>query len=150
MPIYEYFCADCRARVSVFFRTFAEASDDAARCPTCQGAHLRRLVSRVAVLKSEESRMESLADASLMSGLESEDPRALASFMRRMSGEMGEPLDAEMTEVLDRLDAGESPESIDAAFPDMSGDGDMGGMDMGGLGGGMGADFGSALGGDDL
>jgi hypothetical protein len=67
-----------------------------------------------------------------------------------MSGEMGEPLDAEMTEVLDRLDAGESPESIDAAFPDMSGDGDMGGMDMGGLGGGMGADFGSALGGDDL
>lgn len=156
MPIYEYFCADCRARVSVFFRTFSEASDDAARCPTCQGARLRRLVSRVAVLKSEESRMESLADASLMSGLESEDPRALASFMRRMSGEMGEPLDAEMTEVLDRLDAGESPESIDAAFPDMGGDGGMGGMggmgmggmDMGGLGmgGGMDADFG----GDDL
>ena len=142
MPIYEYVCADCRKRVSVFFRTISEASDAAARCPECNGARLRRLVSRVAVLKSEESRLDGLTDASLMSGLESEDPRALASFMRRMSGEMGEPLDAEMTEVLDRLEAGESPESIDAAFPDMGGDGGMEGgmggvmeMGMGGLGG---------------
>ncbi len=26
MPIYEYFCYDCRKRVSVFFRTFSEAT----------------------------------------------------------------------------------------------------------------------------
>jgi putative FmdB family regulatory protein len=139
MPIYEYFCVDCRKRVNVFFRTISEASDEAARCPNCEGAHLRRLVSRVAVLKSEESRLDNLADPSLMSGLESEDPRALASFMRRMSGEMGEPLDAEMSEVIDRLEAGESPESIDQAFPDMGGEADMGMADMG-MGGGFGGD----------
>jgi putative FmdB family regulatory protein len=141
MPIYEYFCGDCRKRVSVFFRTFSEASDEAARCPTCQGAHLHRLVSKVAVLKSEESRLDNLADPSLMSGLESEDPRALAGFMRRMSDEMGEPLDAEMHEVISRLESGESPESIDAAMPDMGGAmgggmddfGGMGGMGMGGM-----------------
>jgi putative FmdB family regulatory protein len=142
MPIYEYYCMDCRKRVSVFFRTMREASDEAARCPTCEGAHLRRLVSRVATLKSEESRMENLADPSLMSGLESEDPRALASFMRKMSGEMGEPLDAEMTEVLDRLESGESPESIDAASPDPGDDGGMGSMGMDpGFGAGMGGGF---------
>lgn len=135
MPIYEYYCADCRKRVSVFFRTMSEASDDAARCPNCEGARLRRLVSKVALLKSEESRLDNLADSSLMSGLESEDPRALASFMRRMSGEMGEPLDAEMTEVLDRLESGESPESIDQSMPDMGGDMGMGDMGMGGFGG---------------
>jgi putative FmdB family regulatory protein len=140
MPIYEYYCADCRKRVSVFFRTMSEASDDAARCPTCEGARLRRLVSKVALLKSEESRLDNLADPSLMSGLESEDPRALASFMRRMSGEMGEPLDAEMTEVLDRLEAGESPESIDQSMPDMGGDMGMGGMGDMGMGGGFGDD----------
>jgi putative FmdB family regulatory protein len=146
MPIYEYYCGDCRKRVNVFFRTMSEASDEAARCPNCQGAHLRRLVSRVAVLKSEESRMENMADPSMMAGLENEDPRALASFMRRMSGEMGEPLDAEMSEVLDRLEAGESPDSIDASMPDMGGGGmgmddmGMGGVDMGG----------GALGGDDF
>ena len=104
MPIYEYFCYDCRKRVSVFFRTFSEAGDDKARCPNCQGANLRRLVSRVAVKRSEDSRLDELADdSSLMSGLESEDPRALASFMRRMSDETGEPLDAEMGEMIDRL-----------------------------------------------
>ncbi len=150
MPIYEYYCGDCRKRVSVFFRTFSEASDAAARCPTCQGAHLRRLVSKVALLKSEESRLDNLADPSLMSGLESEDPRALAGFMRRMSDEMGEPLDAEMHEVISRLEAGESPESIDAAMPDMGGEmgggmDDYGGMGMGGMDMGGMAGLGGAL-----
>jgi len=133
MPIYEYYCYDCTKRVSVFFRTMSEASDTAAACPTCSGRRLRRLVSRVRMLRSEESRMESMADdASLMSGLESEDPRALAGFMRRMSDEMGEPLDAEMAEVMDRLEAGENPESIEQSMPDPAGDdggGMMGGMD---------------------
>jgi hypothetical protein len=89
------------------------------------------------VVKSEESRMEGLADdASLMAGLESEDPRALAHFMRRMSNETGEPLDPEMTEVLNRLESGESPEDIEAALPDdFGGGGDLGGM--GGMGGGL-------------
>ena len=87
MPIYEYACMDCRKRVNVFFRTFDEVSHTTAICPLCQGTDLRRLVSKVAVLKSEESRMDSLADPAMMAGLESEDPRALASFMRQMSNE---------------------------------------------------------------
>jgi putative FmdB family regulatory protein len=120
MPIYEYYCDQCRKRVSVFFRSMSTASDDAARCPTCAGAQLRRLVSRVTVLKSEDSRMESMADdASLLSGLESEDPRALAHFMRKMSDETGESLDPEMHEVIDRLEAGESPEAIESSLPDL-------------------------------
>lgn len=122
MPIYEYACLDCRKRVSVFFRTFSDAQHNEARCPLCDGTHLRRLVSRVAVLKSEESRMDDLADPSLMAGLEGEDPRALAGFMRRMSDETGEPMDAEMTEMVERLEAGESPESIEASMPDLGGD----------------------------
>ena len=129
MPIYEYFCYDCRKRVSVFFRTFSEAGDDKARCPNCQGANLRRLVSRVAVKRSEDSRLDELADdSSLMSGLESEDPRALASFMRRMSDETGEPLDAEMGEMIDRLERGESPEDQNPGMAGMDDNGDMGGM----------------------
>ncbi|GIV67323.1 FmdB family zinc ribbon protein [Caldilinea sp.] len=122
MPIYEYYCFDCRKRVSVFFRTFSDASDAAARCPTCEGTKLRRLVSRVAVLKSEESRLDDLADPSFMAGLENEDPRALASFMRKMSDEMGEPLDPEMTEVVERLERGESPEEIEKMMPQPAGD----------------------------
>lgn len=129
MPIYEYVCLDCRKRVNVFFRTFTEASNGNAQCPLCSGEKLHRLVSRVAVMKSEDSRMENLADPSLLSGLESEDPCALASFMRRMSDETGEPLDAEMSEVLDRLDAGESPEAIEQSLPDL-GDGGASAVDL--------------------
>ncbi|MFO7631340.1 MAG: zinc ribbon domain-containing protein [Caldilinea sp.] len=127
MPIYEYACLDCRKRVSVFFRTFSEANDAAARCPHCEGAHLRRLVSRVAVLKSEESRLDDLADPSFMAGLENEDPRALAGFMRKMSDEMGEPLDPEMSEMVDRLERGEDPEEIEKSMPALADGGEYGG-----------------------
>ena len=113
MPIYEYVCLDCRKRVNVFFRTFSQASDENAHCPLCQGKRLHRLVSRVTVAKSEESRMDDLADSSLMGGLENEDPQALAHFMRRMSDETGEPIDAEMSEVIGRLEAGESMDAIE-------------------------------------
>jgi len=126
MPIYEYFCLDCRKRVSVFFRTMSAASNTEPLCPQCAGVRLRRLVSRVAVMKSEESRLEGMADSSLMAGLENEDPRALASFMRQMSNETGEPLDAEMTEMIDRLESGESPEAIEQSMPELAGDGGMG------------------------
>ncbi len=117
MPIYEYFCLDCRKRVSVFFRSFSVASDEAARCPNGADHRLHRLVSRVSVIKPEASRVDSLDDPALLSGLESEDPRALAHFMRKMSDEMGEPLDAEMNEVVGRLEAGESTESIEQSLP---------------------------------
>lgn len=111
MPIYEYYCTDCRQRVSVFFRSINDAAHVQACCPHCDGERLHRLVSRVATLKSEDDRLEDIADPSLMAGLEQEDPRALASFMRRMSDEMGEPMDAEMQEVVGRLEAGEEPEA---------------------------------------
>jgi putative FmdB family regulatory protein len=123
MPIYEYYCGHCRKRVSVFFRSFGVAKDEDARCPVCEGQQLRRLVSRATVLKSEANRMESVDDPALLSGLESEDPRALAHFMRKMSDEMGEPLDAEMNEVIGRLEAGESPEAIEQSMPAPDGEG---------------------------
>lgn len=122
MPIYEYYCYDCKRRINVFFRTINQAEAEQARCPHCDGARIRRLVSRVAVLKSEESRLEDLADPALMAGLEQEDPRALANFMRRMSDEMGEPLDDEMNEVVDRLEAGEIPDDDDLPAPDEPGE----------------------------
>ena len=119
MPIYEYYCFDCKKRVSVFFRTMAEAEAGGAACPECAGARLRRLMSRLRVLRSEEDGIESMAeDPALLAGLEQEDPRALAHFMRKMSDETGEPLDGEMDEVVERLESGESPESIESSMPE--------------------------------
>jgi hypothetical protein len=83
---------------------------------------MRRLVSRVAVVRSEDSRLESLADPSNFAGLDEEDPRSLGRFMRKMSQEMGEDLGPEFDEVVDRLESGQSPEDIEKAMPDLGED----------------------------
>ncbi len=129
MPIYEYRCNDCRRRVSVLWRTFAEVEGNTPQCPHCGGTNLTRLVSRVAVVRSEESHLEDLADPSSLAGLDENDPKSIARWMRKMSKEMGEDLGPEFDEVVGRLEAGESPEEIEAAMPELGGDmgGDMGG-----------------------
>ena len=123
MPIYEYGCYDCRKRVNVFFRSFSEVESKEAACPRCGGANLKRLVSRVAVIRSEESRLESLADPGNLAGLDENDPKSIARWMRKMSGEMGEDLGSEFNEVVDRLEAGEDPDSIEKSMPELGGAG---------------------------
>lgn len=130
MPIYEYRCHDCRRRVSVLFRSFADTADRPT-CPRCGGTNLTRLISRVAVVRSEESRLDDLADPSALDGLDEQDPKSLARWMRKMSTEAGEEMPPEFGEVMDRLESGQSPEEIEEAMPDLSED--MGGGGMGDL-----------------
>ncbi len=122
MPIYEYRCHDCRRRVSIWWRTFSEAETGTARCPRCGGEKLTRLVSKVRVIRSEESRMEDLADPANLGDLDENDPRSIARWMRKMSDEVGEDIGPEFEEVADRLEAGESPEEIERTMPDLAGD----------------------------
>lgn len=128
MPIYEYFCADCQRRVSLLWRSFADVEARDAVCPRCGGKHLRRLVSRVAVVRSEETRMDDLADPGALGGLDENDPKSMARWMRKMSQETGEDMGPEFDEVVGRLEAGEDPESIEGSLPDL-GDAGAGGSD---------------------
>ena len=66
MPIYEYFCPNCNGRFQKLVRGFSDPADLA--CPRCAGTEVQRAVSRVAVLKSEESRADALADPSMFAG----------------------------------------------------------------------------------
>jgi len=119
VPIYEYLCHDCGRRVSILWRSFSEIGATKPRCPRCGGENLTRLISRVAVVRSEESRLEDLADPSTLAGLDENDPKSIARWMRRMSHELGEDLGPEFEEVVDRLEAGQSPEEIEEAMPDL-------------------------------
>lgn len=122
MPIYEYTCHDCKRRVSLLWRSFADADSRAAVCPRCGGSNLARVISRVAVVRSEGSRMDDLADGGAddaLSGLDENDPKSLARFMRKMADETGEDLGPEFEEVVGRLEAGEDPESIEDSMPDL-------------------------------
>ncbi len=81
--------------------------------------------------------MEKMADPSSWGDFDENDPRSLGRMMRKMGQEMGEDLGDEFREVVDRLEAGEDPEAIEAELPDMG----MGGMGGPGGPGGGGGDW---------
>lgn len=115
MPIYEYRCEDC-GRVSDFLVLSLSGSFDPV-CKYCNGGRMLRLISRVRVLRSEESRLESLSDPSKWGGLDENDPGSVARWMKKMGREMGEDVsDAEIDEMVDEAmtgkgDGGEGTES---------------------------------------
>ncbi|MDX1613946.1 MAG: FmdB family zinc ribbon protein [Candidatus Promineifilaceae bacterium] len=125
MPYYEFRCRDCGRKVRLFY-TYEEYDHAEPRCPNCESRNLKRLISRIALAKSEESRLDAMDPDSMMADLDEEDPRSLGRFMRRMSQEMGEDLGDEFNEVVDRLESGESPDSIEESMPELADD--AGGM----------------------
>lgn len=64
-------------------------------CKHCKGENLEQLFSRFAMPRSEESRMESLADPSSFSGLDENDPGSVARWMKKMGKELGEDFGGE-------------------------------------------------------
>jgi putative FmdB family regulatory protein len=118
MPTYDFICNDCQQRFNIFL-TYAEYGKKTVQCPHCRSEDVRRRMTKVRIAKSDESRMESAVDDfSGMEGIE-DDPKALARMMRKMGGEMGEEMPSEFNEVVDRLEAGQSPEEIESAIPDL-------------------------------
>lgn len=132
MPTYQYRCLNCHKRFELFM-TYSEYGTRPVSCPHCNSSEVQRRIGRIRVARSEESRLENLADPSNLEGLE-DDPKALGRMMRQMSNEMGEDMGPEFDEVINRLESGQSPEEIEKAIPDLGDDGGgMGGM--GGMGG---------------
>lgn len=120
MPLYEYRCRGCRRRVTLL-RSYSDTSTPL--CPECGSDALHRLISRVTLVRSDESRLESLADPSSLAGLDENDPKSVARWMRKMSAEMGEDMGPEFDEMVDRLEAGENPEEIEESMGDLGGEG---------------------------
>jgi putative FmdB family regulatory protein len=124
MPTYDFICLDCRKRFDVFL-SYKEYGVKPVTCSHCGSNNIRRRVPRVRIMKSEESRLEQLADPSMLNGID-DDPKALGQMMRKMGKEMGEELPPEFDDVVDRLEAGQSPEEIESAMPDLGMGGDAG------------------------
>ncbi|MCC6173749.1 MAG: zinc ribbon domain-containing protein [Chloroflexi bacterium] len=126
MPIYEYRCAVCRRRSSLFFQTFSAAETATPQCEHCGSLDVARLVSRVAILKSEESRLDDLADDSSLADVDESDPRSVARWARRMGEQLGDEAGDEFREMVDQLEAGEMPDDLAGGHGE---DDDFGGMD---------------------
>jgi putative FmdB family regulatory protein len=113
MPIYEYQCRHCRKRSTVLVLNPLRPA--AATCQHCGSPDLDRLLSRFAAPKSEEARLESLADPGSLGGLDENDPHSVARFMKKMGEEMGEDVgdvDAMMEESGNESDTTGSTDSL--------------------------------------
>jgi putative FmdB family regulatory protein len=99
MPIYEYRCKDC-GRISEFLLIKTDETF-IPQCKRCKSKKMSRVLSKVRVVRSEESRMESLADPSKWGGLDEKDPKSMARWMKRMGKEMGEDMGEDMDQMVD-------------------------------------------------
>jgi len=108
MPLYEYRCTSCKKRVTILTLRASEEVD--AVCDRCGARTLERLMSRFAMGRSDEARLESLSDPSHLSGLDENDPSSMAKWMKRMSREMGDEVGggSDIDEMVDEMAAGGS------------------------------------------
>jgi putative FmdB family regulatory protein len=93
MPIYEYQCRACQAVSSFLILNRDEPFTPT--CKRCGGRDLARLLSRVNVRLSEETRLERLADPARWGGLDEKNPQGMVHFMKEMASATGEDLGAE-------------------------------------------------------
>lgn len=99
MPIYEYHCQDCRRRVSILVRSISNPGTPT--CPRCGGRRLERLMSRFARLRSEEDRLDALADPGALGNLDENDPQSVARWAKKMGKELGEDLGEDFDQMME-------------------------------------------------
>lgn|SRR5688500_7921310 len=112
MPIYEYECRDCRRVVSLL--VLRPSSTAAPACPRCGGAALTRLLSRFATPKSEDARLDTLADTASFGDLDENDPGSVARFMKRMGREIGDDLGDDFEGAIDEAMAESESDDVGA------------------------------------
>ncbi|MFV0438980.1 MAG: FmdB family zinc ribbon protein [Desulfopila sp.] len=138
MPIYEFYCDAC----NVIFNFFSARIDTTSRpaCPQCGKENLSRQISRFATLRStatdgdgdipagiDEGKMEQAFESLIQEAgsIDEDDPRQMASLMRRFSTKTGLRLGDTMEEAIRRMEAGEDPEQIEQDLGDTLGDDDF-------------------------
>lgn len=132
MPIYEFYCADCHTVFNFLSRTVETRKQPS--CPRCGRPRLERKPSAFAISRGRAEPESPLPEAgdgdarlehameSLMAqaeGLDENDPKAGARFMRRLYETAGLPVAAGLEEALRRMEAGEDPESIEEDLGDV-------------------------------
>ncbi len=115
MPIYEYRCEAC-GKTSEFL-LIRTGETFTPQCKKCKSKKMTRVLSRVRVIRSEESRLESMADPSKWGDLDENDPKSMARWMKKMGKElgedMGEDVDQMVEEAMEEEKGPGSPETLE-------------------------------------
>jgi putative FmdB family regulatory protein len=113
MPIYQYDCAACDRRVELFFRSVKAAAEPA--CPECSSSDLKRVISRVARVRSSAQRLSEIDINQELGRLDGKSEGDFSRWARRMGEQYDDELGSDFGELADRADAGDDP--IERADP---------------------------------
>ena len=132
MPIYEFLCPDCNMVFNFFSRRInTEKMPD---CPKCGREKIKRQMSTFATIgkaneKSDDDLFSEIDEAKMEKAFEGllqeagnvneEDPRQIASLMRRFSDKTGISLGDKIEEALSRLESGEDPDLVEQEMGDL-------------------------------
>lgn len=157
MPIYEFYCPRNHTVYQFYAKTLAQGKL-MPKCPDNPAWPMQKTVSQFAFTGravepaapaeagsesgGDDARMEA-AMASMeqdFASVDENDPRAMARMMRKMADLTGEKIDAEMEEVVRKLEEGMDPEKLEEQFgagseADGGGEDDPYGRGMSGEGG---------------
>lgn len=141
MPIYEYYCPDNNTIYQFFAKTLAQGRK-VPPCPDNPKFRMEKIVSAFAVTKGakepaaapdgagsgEDARLDAAMQAmeSEFSGVDENDPKAMGRMMRRMAELSGEKMDAEMEEMVRKLEEGADPEALEDQLGGGDGEADDG------------------------
>ena len=133
MPIYEFYCSKCHTIYSFWSKTVN--TEKIPGCPKESRHRLQRQVSSFAVVSDSKTGGEDRLDdlpideakmaqameslASEAEGIDEEDPRAAARLMRKLSEQTGIEYGESMEAALQRLEAGEDPDAVEADMGDL-------------------------------
>ncbi len=131
MPIYEFFCSECNTVFNFFTgRINNEKKPD---CPKCGRRKIEKLMSSFAVIGKagkedndpfagiDETKMERAFEGLMKEAehINEDDPRQMATLMRKFTDRTGISLGGNMEEALSRLEAGEDPDQIEQEMGDL-------------------------------
>ena len=132
MPVYEFYCADCHTIYNFLSRRVN--TDKRPACPRCAKPGLERQVSRFAFSRGrtqdpevegmpalDEKQLEQamMSLAGEMEGIDENDPRQMARFMRKFSDATGMNLGDGLEDAMRRLELGEDPQRIEEEMDGM-------------------------------
>jgi putative FmdB family regulatory protein len=119
MPIYEYRCEKCG---KISSHLVLNKNDLSSYCKHCGSSSVTKLISRVNVRLSEETRLEKLTDPAMTAGLDENDPKSMAKWMKKMGGlagdDLGEDFDQMVDEAMEEASAEETSGGPDSNGPD--------------------------------
>lgn len=96
MPVFEFRCLACGAKFATLVGMTADGADVA--CPTCGAQDARKLVSRFIRGRTEDDRVDEMADRLELYG----EPDG-APEMRSMVREMGKAMEEDMADEMEEM-----------------------------------------------